>query len=704
MARVVNPYSFVPLGPAPRRAKLDDYYAGQTLLTGRLDYTLTTDTPLLIPDTAKTATEPSGHRTSPFFRLPDGTPAVPGSEVRGAVRNVYEAVTHSCMPVLRDSTAYPFSQRLPSTNGFKSHGLLGYDPQTKQWALYAAATVDFIKLTEANYAASMVGGRLSWGGKEYRSGQHTRLRSDGPEGWLQFNKPVAAPKEGKKTSAYYVRLLAPRTDRPALFQWADDTPYQDLRYVLGESAKNDRGSAAHGDLLAALEKAKQQGGMVPVWYLLADDNGTQRCYLSGASIGRVMQNRSWAEVMGSHAPCKDLDALCPGCALFGTVKGEGTTGRVRFTDAAAAKAESLGSRTLPILSSPKPSAYEFYLERPQEKKAIFWNYDFCAVNDPFKPFRVYTPKVRGRKLYWHGRPQTETARTNQNATLEAMQGTFRGSVYFDRITKEQLEELAFALTLGDNSPASTRLYKLGHGKPVGYGSVKLTLTGGELRTVALQDGALRYETRPLPLRELLAAHGRIDPADETVRSLLRILDKTSTADKTVAYPKAKNRAGDAKIFNWFAQNRQNQKRNGLTTLPHPLDADITIQSDTEGASQPYPPRPYAPRPYPPRPATPRPAAPTRTVASAPHPAAAPTAELEVGGVYTGTVKTLFSYAALVELENHRIGKVKNREIANHWVSDASEELRLGQTVKVKVLNIETVDGRQRIDLSIKQAQ
>ena len=146
--------------------------------------------------------------------------------------------------------------------------------------------------------------------------------------------------------------------------------------------------AAHADLLQALQSVKscdpKQGGLVPVWYLLADDNGTPRCYLSGASIGRVMQGRGWAEIMGSYAPCADIDALCPGCALFGTVKGKGTSGRVRFTDAEAAQYESLGNKTLPILSGPKPSAYEFYLEKPKstyETSIGFWNYDFCSLEE-----------------------------------------------------------------------------------------------------------------------------------------------------------------------------------------------------------------------------------------------------------------------------------------------------------------------------------
>ena len=163
MANVVNPYSFVPLGTAPVRTSLDACYTGP-LLTGRLDYTLTTDTPLLIPDTAKTVQDEQveDHKRYPFFRLPDGTPAIPGSEMRGAMRGVYEAVTNSCLSVLLDSTEEPFSQRLPSTNGFKDHGLLGIDPETGKWVLYAADVVDYLKLSEGRDGSLMCNGWLNW--------------------------------------------------------------------------------------------------------------------------------------------------------------------------------------------------------------------------------------------------------------------------------------------------------------------------------------------------------------------------------------------------------------------------------------------------------------------------------------------------------------------------------------------------------------
>lgn len=709
MANVVNPYSFVPLGTAPARTSLDACYTGP-LLTGRLDYTLTTDTPLLIPDSAKVVKdEKIDHKRYPFFRLPDGTPAIPGSEMRGAMRGVYEAVTNSCLSVLLDSTEEPFSQRLPSTNGFKDHGLLGIDPETGEWVLYAADVVDYLKLSEGRDGSLMRNGWLNWYGREYHNGQHTRLRPDRPSGWLQFNRPITL-----RNKNYHVRLLAPKPGRPVIFRWQDDTPYRALSNILKKSADNDPRSAAHGDLLAALEKVHNgdpaQGGLVPVWYLLADDNGTPRCYLSGAAIGRVMQGRSWAEIMGNYAPCADTDALCPGCALFGTVKGKGTSGRVRFTDAEAAQYESLGNKTLPILSGPKPSAYEFYLEKPKstyETSIGFWNYDFCSLEETkyfpdgtkrtIKKFRVYTPQPRGRKFYWHSAPRTENERSNQNATLEAMKGTFKGSVYFDRITRAQLEELAFVLTLGENTPASPRLHKIGHGKPVGYGSCKITLTGGELRTLAQQDGTLCYTTEPLPLDSLLAAHGRIDTDSTSVKSLLKIADKRSTQSKTVEYPSAKDKNGNDKIFNWFSQNRKHAK--SLITLPHPLDDDIEIKSELGQNRAPAPQREGF-------------AAPPRRENFTPQPRRdhyTPTQDREevplyVDKVYTGKVTNIQPYGAFVDLGNHHSGLVYISEIANRHIHSVSDELQIGQTVRVKVLDIKWEGGKEKISLSIKQAE
>lgn len=241
------------------------------------------------------------------------------------------------------------------------------------------------------------------------------------------------------------------------------------------------------------------------------------------------------------------------------------------------------------------------------------------------------------------------------------------------------------LTLGENTPASPRLHKIGHGKPVGYGSCKITLTGGELRTLAQQDGTLCYTTEPLPLDSLLAAHGRIDTDSTSVKSLLKIADKRSTQSKTVEYPSAKDKNGNDKIFNWFSLNRKHAK--SLVTLPHPLDDNITLEPK------------HGPDPAPRREGF---AAPPRreSYTSTPQHEDAP---LCVGRVYTGRVTGIKPYGAFVDLGSRRSGLVHIREIANHFVQSVDDELQIGQTVRVRVLDIKQEGGKEKISLSIKQA-
>ena len=48
-------------------------------------------------------------------------------------------------------------------------------------------------------------------------------------------------------------------------------------------------------------------------------------------------------------------------------------------------------------------------------------------------------------------------------------------MYFDDIRKDQLQQLLWVITIGENSSDSKQMHKIGRGKPVGYGSVKITV-------------------------------------------------------------------------------------------------------------------------------------------------------------------------------------------------------------------------------------
>ena len=75
-------------------------------------------------------------------------------------------------------------------------------------------------------------------------------------------------------------------------------------------------------------------------------------------------------------------------------------------------------------------------------------------------------------------------------------------------------------------------------------------------------------------------------------------------------------------------------------------------------------------------------------------------ELTVGEVLEGKVTGIAKFGAFVALDGGRSGLVHISEVANTFVSDVNEYLKVGQTVKVKVIGI---SDEGRINLSIKRA-
>ena len=76
-------------------------------------------------------------------------------------------------------------------------------------------------------------------------------------------------------------------------------------------------------------------------------------------------------------------------------------------------------------------------------------------------------------------------------------------------------------------------------------------------------------------------------------------------------------------------------------------------------------------------------------------------QVEVGAVVEGTVTGITKFGAFVSLPDGRSGLVHISEIANTYVSDVNEFLKLGDKVKVRVLAV-TPDGK--INLSIKKVK
>ena len=75
--------------------------------------------------------------------------------------------------------------------------------------------------------------------------------------------------------------------------------------------------------------------------------------------------------------------------------------------------------------------------------------------------------------------------------------------------------------------------------------------------------------------------------------------------------------------------------------------------------------------------------------------------IEVGGVVEGTVTGITKFGAFVDLADGKVGLVHISEVADVYVNDVKDFLKVGQKVKVKILN---VDDHGKIGLSIKRLQ
>ncbi len=75
--------------------------------------------------------------------------------------------------------------------------------------------------------------------------------------------------------------------------------------------------------------------------------------------------------------------------------------------------------------------------------------------------------------------------------------------------------------------------------------------------------------------------------------------------------------------------------------------------------------------------------------------------IEVGGVVEGTVTGITKFGAFVDLAGGKVGLIHISEVADVYVNDVKDFLKIGQQVKVKVLS---VDDHGKIGLSIKRLQ
>lgn len=128
---------------------------------------------------------------------------------------------------------------------------------------------------------------------------------------------------------------------------------------------------------------------------------------------------------------------------------------------------------LQILSEPKPTCFQHYLVQPDDTKADQSKLKHYA-NEP----KLETV-IRGHKLYWHKginpdieHPEGNNASGNQITKIKPINRkvTFEFNIHFENLTKIELGAILWILDIAQSD--KYRL-KLGMGKPLGMGAVKI---------------------------------------------------------------------------------------------------------------------------------------------------------------------------------------------------------------------------------------
>lgn len=263
---------------------------------------------------------------------------------------------------------------------------------------------------------------------------------------------------------------------------------------------------------------------------------------------------------------QDRQQLTPAERLFGVVEEPRTdkeparnlASRIQFTDAVSNQdVKLMPAVILKILDSPKPPSPTMYFHG---EKAEFISKD-CLDLDQHKPNgrKHYLPQPNASAQNWETENTLKNPPTNGwkqylSCTPIVKDTEFTFDIHFENLSKAELGLLQTAL---QPSVESTFMHRLGLGKPLGLGQIKLNIEKTELinriERYSLQGlGQARYQPYQQAIDRSLCDK-------ETLNKLTTLYDP-SKITKDVCYPYDQRNEGqqpynEKEGFKWFTNNK-----------------------------------------------------------------------------------------------------------------------------------------------------
>lgn len=452
--------------------------------SGYIEVDITTRTSTLIGEYDEDTNDSAGNRTSSFFSIQKDQPIIPGSSLRGMVRNLFKTVTASSFRAGEDFTektlyyrsfaapkhalgskeAYMKTMRLRKGETRK-RGFLVRIREAKgvQWRMYECAPVRNDK-----YVTRPPTEKVDW--SKFGTTKTVEVIIDCINQPLEENKKKRMDNIGGR-----VDDIESKVNNKYMFKWSNNRGYTVPEYVI-EAYRDDtkrvgldvlKKSALTGSDVAEFLKIPNADFVAPCFFTVS---GNQVIHFGAQMYYRIPYKKS----IEKHVP----DTLKTGRVdytdlVFGLKEYWG--GRVSFEDAKLSEAVLRENKFLDrrlqsvALLGPNPTSFQLYLDQEKDDLCLHWDSD---------------ADIRGVKHYWHreeGDNEGAEKVTTKCKNRVRPGVTFKGKVYFKSLTNEELGALCKVLFMGTGNHGGEfgtrnekRQYKIGKGKSIGWGSVSMT--------------------------------------------------------------------------------------------------------------------------------------------------------------------------------------------------------------------------------------
>lgn len=404
-----------------------------------------------------------GGENKKFFSI-GGKYCIPGSSLRGCLKNIFKIITNGAMRVKSDKNSE--ADITDKLLYFRNMAGKGTDPlkllykenfpkkfkwveikgETKKIQI-SAANVGFLVRKDKNYFICKANLDRKKGNDEVVNPKEPYIK------WNSNSADIfTGEMRGKK---HFYEIYEP--------VWSE-------RYSIPEKVVQSYKEDENRNGLNLLDEEKIKKGLenftllpddekfdyvVPCFFVEKD--GIVKHFGAGPFY-RIPYTKSIGEHVPSRLKEEKLDFAD---AIFGNKEYWGS--RVNIEDCYLENQKDVfeAKACSKILLSPNPTSFQLYLEPIDKNKAGHWDDDV---------------DIRGYKFYWHKSADWRNQKEIDNEKLKNFiapikaNNHFKGRVRFENLDAVELGALAYVFALAEEKNIC---YKIGKGKPIGMGSIKV---------------------------------------------------------------------------------------------------------------------------------------------------------------------------------------------------------------------------------------